>query len=108
MLLPVGEGLELGEVVEIRPRLRMKQRCSRFEDRPKRDQIDRVEDEVARRAVAFVGVSGDFAAEVELGGAVAGVGAAAGNVDRLVEMMKEAEQMVEKKTEEKKPRLKRV
>lgn len=103
MLHPVGEGLELGVVVDICPRLRMEQRRPRFEDRPRRNQI-----EVVRRAVAFVGVFEGFAAEVELGGAVAGVGAAAGYVDRLVEMMKEADQTVEKRKGGKKPRLKRV
>lgn len=107
-MLPAGEGFELGEVVKVRPRLRMEQRWSRFEDRLRRDRIDRIEDEVARRAVAFVGVSVGFAAEVEPGGVAAGVGAVAGYVDRLVEMMKEAEQMVEKRAEEKKPLLKRA
>jgi hypothetical protein len=125
VLLPVGGELELGWCEEIRPRMRTEQRRPRmrteqrrprmrteqrrprmrteqrrprFEDPgPRRNQIDRVEEDlVVARRVAFVGVFEGFAAEDKLGGAVVGVGVAAGYVQVRSMGTKEVEQMGEK------------
>lgn len=97
VLLLVGGGFEPGWCVEeIRPRMRTEQRCPRFGDPgPRRNQIDRVENEdlVVGRQVAFVGVFEGFAAEDELGGTVVGVGVAAGYMRGRLMGKKEAGQM---------------